>query len=150
MSGHYYDDLQRVPPGTLLIRRIRSRCCEWDHVNAAGQPRITREAVQFYREQQASALGFPWPAMSFYDEVALSSIDDLIQRYPADGFARISVDVVRAGQTLGAQAWPTEDNPEHITVFRLDDGKRIQKGDARRIAEELTDNWIRVPPVPGI
>ena len=147
MSDHYCDDFEEVPPGTTLIRRIRSLGCAWADMNAVGQPRITREAVQFYREREAIDLGFPGPAMSFFDEAKLLSIGDLFERYPENGFARINVDVIRSRRMLGAQARPTDDNPEHIVVFRLDGGKRIQKGEATRIAEELTDNWMRIPPV---
>ena len=147
MSRPYHDDLVAVPPGTLLIRRIRSRCCEWDQMNAVGQPRITREAVQFYRKAEALVLGFPGPAMSFFDESKLSSINSLFERYPENGFARIGVDTIRSGQKLGAQARPTDDYPEHVVVFRLDDGNRIQGGEATRMAEELSNNWIRIPPV---
>ena len=146
MSSPYHDDLVGVPPGTWLIRRIRSKCCEWEHMDASGHPRITREAVQFYREKEALASGFPGPGMSFFDEVALPSIEGLFGRYPENGFARIDVDVIRLCQKLGAQAWPTAKNPEHIVVFRLDGGNRIQKGEATRIAEELTGNWMRLPP----
>lgn len=88
--------------------------------------------------------------MSFHLESKLDSIDSLANRYPSYGLARVSVDVVRSGGKLGAQPWPTEDYPDHVVVFRIDGGSRIQKGEAKRLANILTNNWIRLPRRPDM
>lgn len=64
-ASPYSDDIEGVPLGTHLIRRINARYCDWGDLDDAGNPRITSQAVQFYREEEARRLGCPGPAMSF-------------------------------------------------------------------------------------
>ena len=88
--------------------------------------------------------------MSFHLESTPNSIDRLINDYPTYGLAQVSAAVIRLGGKLGAQPWPTDEHPEHVVVFRIDGGSKIQKSEARRLARFLNGNWIRIPPHPGI
>lgn len=146
-SDHYADDLVGVPPGSQLIRRINPRFCVWTELDEDGMPRINRQAIQFYRPEEAEQLGCPGPAASFYLEHLLGSIDALQRNHPGYGFARISADDVRSDGVLGIQPWPTDENPEHVVVFRNDGGPRLQEGQRKRLTEHLTRDWI-VPPDP--
>ena len=149
-NGYYEDDLAGVPAGSQLIRRINGRFCTWQELDEQGRPRITRQAVQFYRAEEARALGCPGPAMSFYLEHVLDSVDVLRSRHPDYGFARVGVDLVRAGGMLGVQLWPTDDDPAHVVAFRTDGGARVPPGNAKRLAEYLTRNWVYLPPRPEV
>ena len=147
-SSHYADDLEGVPPGSQLIRRISPRFCDWRELDELRMPRITRQATQFYRQEEALSLGCPAPGASFYLEHLVESMDVLRQSHPGYGFARISVDDVRANRVLGVQPWPTHENPEHVIVFRNDGGGRLQEAQGKRLAEHLTLGWIIRPTPP--
>ena len=149
-SSHYADDLEGVAPGSQLIRRINPRFCVWTEIDEQGMPRINRQAVQFYRLEEAQQLGCPGPAASYHLEHLLESIDVLSQRHPGYGFSRIGADDVRADGVLGIQPWPTVESPEHVVVFRNDGGRRLQESQGKRLAEHLTRNWIVLPTRPGI
>lgn len=147
-SGHYADDLEGVSPGSQLIRRINPDYCVWSEPNEQGMPRINRQAIQFYRPEEAQRLGCPGPAASFHLEQLLESVDALRQDHPGYGFARINADAVRSGGVLGVQPWPTDQNPEHVVVFRNDGGVRLQEAQRKRLAEHLTRDWIVLPDPP--
>ena len=78
----YEDDYKGVPTEAQLVRRINGYFCDWNMIDQSGRLRITRQAVQFYRVNQARDLGYPGPAMSFHLESKLDSIDSLANRYP--------------------------------------------------------------------
>jgi len=147
-SSHYADDLEGVAPGSQLIRRINPRFCVWTELDEQGRPRINRQAVQFYRPEEAQQLGCPGPAASFHLEHLLESMDVLCRRHPGYGFSRIGADDVRAGGVLGIQPWPTVESPEHVVVFRNDGGPRLQEAQRKRLAEHLTLDWIVLPDPP--
>ena len=146
-GAHYADDLAAIPPGSQLIRRINARFCDWRELDEHGMPRITRQAIQFYRQEEAQQLGCPGPGASFHLEHLVESMETLRRSHPGYGFARIGVDDVRADGVLGVQPWPTRENPEHVIVFRNDGGGRLQQAQGKRLAEHLTRDWI-VPPDP--
>ena len=150
LDGGYEDDLDGVPPGSQIIRRINGRFCVWNELDEQGMPRINRQAVQFYRLEEAQQLGCPGPGASFHLEHMVVSMEALRRSHPGYGFARIGVDDVRADGVLGAQRWPTDENPEHVVVFRNDGGARLQASQAKRLAEYLTRNWIGLPTRPDV
>ena len=142
------DDLVGVPAGTQLLRRINPRFCDWNELDEFSRPRITRQAVQFYRQADAQRLGFMIGAMSFHMESLSPPIEELHDRFPESGFARIGVDDVRVGGHLGAQHHPSEDDPGHVIVFHADGRQRLAGRQAQRLAEILSLRWEIVPPRP--
>lgn len=142
------DDLEGVPQDSSLIRRINPDFCDWTDLDSERRPRITRQAVQFYREEEAARLGCPGPAMSLVLETNVEDLEKLAARYPGYGFARISAEELRAGGSFGAQLWPTDEDPSHVVVFRLDGASRPSGSQAKRIAGALNQGWLVAPSPP--
>lgn len=147
-SSPYSDDAESIPPGTHLIRRINPRFCDWDDLDAAGNPRITRQAVQFYRDEEAQRLGCPGPAMSFVLESRTTDIGEMVRHHPGYGLARISTDELRTGGALGVQPWPTDEDSAHVVAFRRDGGSKPTSAQAKRIAHSLSQGWVLSPDRP--
>jgi len=142
------DDLVSVPAGTQLLRRINPRFCDWNELDEFNRPRITRQAVQFYRQADAQRLGYTIGAMSFHMEPLSPPVEELHDRFPESGFARIGIDDVRLEGHLGAQHHPSEEDLGHVIVFHTDGRQRLAGGQAQRLAEILTRRWAIVPPHP--
>ena len=142
----YEDDPVGIPPGARLLRRVNPRFCAWDALDAAGNPRVTRQAVQFYTEDMAAKVGCPGPALSVIVESLADPIEVLVERYAGDGLARLTANVIRgdAGEH-GIQLWPTPEEPAHAVVFRVDGGRDLSKSVKRRLAEHLSKNWVTPP-----
>lgn len=145
----YEDDPVGVPPGTRLLRRINPKFCDWVALDAAGNPRVTRQAVQFYTEEMAARVGCPGPALSVIVESLADPLEVLRGRYAGDGLASVTADVIRgdAGER-GIQLWPTAEEPAHAVVFRADGGKDLPASVKKRLAEHLSKNWIAPPERP--
>lgn len=145
----YEDDPVGVPPGTRLLRRINPKFCDWEALDAAGNPRVTRQAVQFYTEEMAARVGCPGPALSVIVESLADPLEVLRRRYAGDGLASVTTDVIRgdAGER-GIQLWPTPEEPAHAVVFRVDGGKDLPASVKKRLAEHLSKNWIAPPERP--
>ena len=145
----YEDDPVRVPPGTRLLRRINPKFCDWEALDAAGNPRVTRQAVQFYNEEMAARVGCPGPALSVIVESLADPLEVLRGRYAGDGLASVTADVIRgdAGER-GIQLWPTPEESAHAVVFRVDGGKDLPASVKKRLAEHLSKNWIAPPERP--
>ena len=142
----YIDDLESIPPGSLVIRRISTQWVDWETLDDGGRPRVTKEAVQFYDQVRAEQAGCPAPALSVIVEQRADPIEDLIARYTGFGLARVSVDIIREGGACGIQLWPVDDEPAHAVVFRIDGGARPSDGTRKRIAKAMTEGWIHLPP----
>ena len=56
----YDDDPIGVPPDARLIRRVNRKFCDWNALDAAGNPRVTSQAVQFYSEKMARPVRLSW------------------------------------------------------------------------------------------
>ncbi len=137
-TSPYSDDIEGVPLGAYLIRWINPQFCDWSDLDDTSCPRITRQAVQFYRDDEAMRLGCPGTAMSFILESPTTDIDDLARRQPGYGLARIAADELRTDGALGVQLWPTHEDPSHVVVFRTDGGARLTGAQAKRIAHSLS------------
>lgn len=142
----YKDDPVGIPPDASLLRRVNPRFCDWDALDAAENPRVTRQAVQFYTEEMAAKVGCPGPALSVIVESLADPIEVLLDRYAGDGLAHITADAIRgdSGQ-YGIQLWPTLEEPAHAVVFRVDGGRDLPKSVKRRLAEHLSQNWVTPP-----
>jgi len=151
MAGEspYVDDPVGVPPRARLIRRVNPRFCDWRTLDAEGNPRVTRQAVQFYTEAMAARVGCPGPALSVIVESLADPPEMLRGRCAGDGLASITAAVVRgdAGER-GIQLWPTPEEPAHAVVFRVDGGKDLPASVKKRLAEHLSKNWIAPPERP--
>ena len=142
----YEDDPTGIPPGARLLRRVNPKFCDWNALDAAGNPRVTRQAVQFYTEEMAARVGCSGPALSVIVESLADPIEVLIDRYAGDGFACITADVIRGDSgECGIQLWPTLEEPAHAVVFRVDGGRDLPKSVKRRLAEHLSQNWVTPP-----
>ena len=142
----YNDDPIGIPPGAFLIRRVNPRFCDWNALDAEGNPRVTSQAVQFYTAAMAAGFGCPGPALSVIVESRADPIEILVERYAGDGLARMTADVIRgAGGKRGIQLWPTEEEPAHAVVFRVDGGRDLPRKVKKRLAEHLSENWIAPP-----
>lgn len=145
----YEDDPDGVPPGARLLRRVNPRFCDWHTLDSAGNPRVTRQAVQFYTEEMAAKVGCPGPALSVIVELLADPIEVLAERYPGDGLACVTADVIRGDVgERGIQLWPTPEEPAHAVVFRVDGGRDLPASVKKRLAEELSGNWIAPPERP--
>ena len=142
----YEDDPVGIPPSARLLRRVNPRFCDWNALDTVGNPRVTRQAVQFYTEEMAAKVGCPGPALSVIVESLADPIEVLRERYAGDGLARVTAEVIRgdAGER-GIQLWPTPEEPAHAVVFRADGGKDLPSSVKKRLAEHLSKNWV-VPP----
>ena len=144
----YRDDPVGIPPGAPLLRRVNPRFCDWNALDAARNPRVTRQAVQFYTHEMAARVGCPGPALSVLVESLADPIEVLLDRCVGDGLARVTADVIRGDSgEYGIQLWPTLDEPAHAVVFRVDGGRDLPKGVKKRLAEHLSKNWV-APPRP--
>lgn len=142
----YDDDPIRIPPDARLIRRVNPRFCDWNALDVAGNPRVTRQAVQFYTKNMAARFGCPGPALSVIVESLADPIHILAERYAGDGLARVTADVIRgADGKRGVHLWPMPEESAHAVVFRTDGGRDLLAGVKKRLAEHLSENWI-VPP----
>ncbi len=142
----YEDDPVGIPPGARLLRRVNPKFCDWNALDAAGNPRVTRQAVQFYTEEMAARVGCPGPALSVIVESLADPIEVLINRYAGDGLACIAADVIRGDSgECGIQLWPTLEEPAHAVVFRVDGSRDLPKSVKRRLAEHLSQNWVTPP-----
>lgn len=145
----YEDDPVGVPSVARLLRRVNPRFCDWDTLDAEGNPRVTRQAVQFYTQDMAARVGCPGPALSVIVESLADSIEVLLDRYEGDGLAYITADVIRGDSgERGIQLWPTPEEPAHAVVFRIDGGRDLPKSVKQRLAEHLTMNWAAPPRTP--
>ena len=145
-SCPYDDDPIGIPPGARLIRRVNPRFCDWNALDDAGNPRVTRQAVQFDTKKRAAKFGCPGPALSVIVESLADPTKVLAERYAGDGLARVTADVIRgADGKRGIQLWPMPEEPAHAVVFRVDGGRDLPAGVKKRLAEHLSENWI-VPP----
>ena len=149
MSSPYLDDTNGIPPGSFILRRISAQWVDWETLNDRGQPRVTKEAVQFYDQQRAEQAGCPGPALSVVVEHLAASPADLAEKYAGFGLARLSVDLVRENGVCGVQLWPTDDESAHAVIFRVDGGNRPSDGTRKRWAQALTDGWLCLPPRAG-
>lgn len=140
-SSPYTDDLEGVPPGSMLIRLISPHFVDW----AGGSPTLTTQAVQFYDQARAEKAGCPAPGLSVIVERLATTRDQLLERYSGYGLARLPVDVVRASE-CGVQLWPTDDEPAHAVVFRLDGGPSLPGSARKRWRDALSTNWLATPP----
>jgi len=142
----YEDDPVGILPTARLLRRINPRFCDWNTLDAEGNPRVTRQAVQFYTEEMAARVGCPGPALSVIVKSLADPIEVLEERYAGDGLACVTADVIRgdAGER-GIQLWPTIDEPAHAVVFRTDGGRDLPKSVKQRLAENLSKNWVTPP-----
>ncbi len=148
MSGEspHEDDPVGIPPGARLLRRVNPRFCDWDTCDDASNPRITRQAVQFYTPEMAVKVDCPGPALSVIVESLADPIAVLSERYEGDGLARVTADVIRgAAGECGIQLWPTSQEPAHAVVFRLDGGRDLTASFKKRLAGHLTKNWVVRP-----
>ena len=142
----YSDDPVGIPPGAPLLRRVNPRFCDWNALDAALNPRVTRQAVQFYTQEMAVKVGCPGPALSVIVESLADPIEVLLDRYTGDGLARVTADVILGDSgEYGIQLWPTLDEPAHAVVFRVDGGRDLPKGVKKRLAEHLSKNWVAPP-----
>ena len=142
----YTDDIEAIPPGSILVRRISTQQVDWATLDDDGRPRVTKEAVQFYDLKRALMVGCPGPALSVIALHMAPDLETLVARYtPAFGLARLPVDAVRSSQ-CGVQLWPLDEEPAHAVVFRLDGGSRPSDGVRKQWAEQLSAGWIRLPP----
>ena len=146
MSSPYNDDIVGIPAGSFIIRRISAQWVDWETLNDLGQPRVTKEAVQFYDQQRAMQAGCPGPALSVVLEHLAGPLPDLSKKYAAFGLAKVGVDLVRENGVCGVQPWPTVDEPAHALIFRVDGGNRPSDGTRKRWARALTEGWICLPP----
>lgn len=142
----YEDDPVKIPPGSRLLRRVNPRFCDWNAFDAAGNPRVTRQAVQFYTQEMAAKVGCPGPALSVIVELLADPIETLRDRYAGDGLAYLNADTIRGESgERGIQLWSTPEEPAHAVVFRVDGGQDLPKSVKRQLAEHLSKNWV-VPP----
>ena len=142
----YDDDPIGIPPGARLIRRVNPRFCDWNALDAEGNPRVTSQAVQFYPEKMAARFGCPGPALSVIVESLAEPIKVLVDRYAGDGLARLTADVIRGPDgKRGIQLWPMPEEPAHAVVFRVDGGRDLPRKVKKRLAEHLSENWIKPP-----
>ena len=148
MDNWYVDQLSEFDEGEWLIRRINPRFCVWNELNPDGYPRITSQATQFYTESMASNIGYPGPAMSVILRSRVEDVAALPDRYRPDGLAQIPIAVVRSLGGLGAQFWPTPDEPAHAVIFRTDKGRDLSRSTKKRLVEHLGQNWISPPSRP--
>ena len=143
----YEDDPVGIPPGARLLRRVNPRFCDWNALDAAGNPRVTAQAVQFYTAEMAAKVGCPGPALSVIAESLADPIEALRDRYAGDGLAYLTADVIRGDSgERGIQLWPTLEEPAHAVVFRVDGGRDLPRSVKRRLAEHLSRNWVVPPP----
>ena len=110
---------------------------------------MTKEAVQFYDQLRAEQAGCPGPALSVIVEHRAASLADLEEKYAGFGLARLGVDLVREQGACGLQLWPTDDEPAHALIFRVDGGNRPSDGTRKRWAQALTDGWLILPARGG-
>lgn len=146
--SHYQDDLHRIPNDAQLIRQINPRFCDWGTLDYNGNPRVTSQAVQFYTPKMAVQVGCPGPALSVIVEHLADPLPSLTRRYQTYGLARLEAQLIRNTGALGIQLWPTDREPAHAVVFRIDGGNRLSEGAKSKLAKHLSSNWISPPPRP--
>lgn len=146
-ARQYRDDLDNVPRGIRLIRRISPYFVEWDDLDADGNPYIKSQAMQLLDAVRAAAFGCPGPGMSVIVELLADPLDVLIERYNVgngDGLAYIEESMVRSEQ-LGIDFWPTPEEPAHAVVFRHDGGKNMPGSVKTALATYARSHFIVHP-----
>lgn len=146
----YRDDLDRIPRGSQLIRRISAQWVDWAELDAAGNPHVTSQAMQLLDAQRAARLGCPGPGMSLIVVALADPLDVLIQRYDVangEGLAYIDEAAIRCSGQLGIDLWPTADEPAHAVVFRFD-GQKKMPGSVKTALAEYARAHLIVPPRP--
>ena len=144
----YIDEPDKVPSDARLIRRVSPEHVDWDGDRVGNRLRVTKQAIQMLSQELALKFGCPGPGMSLIAEHLSTSLEDLVSRYHDDegyGLAYLDGNLLRVAGERGIQHRPTESEPAHVVMFRLDGGKKLSPSLREQLADHATANWIVEP-----
>lgn len=146
----YIDELGKIPPDALLVRRVSPEHVDWDGDRVEGRLRVTKQAIQLLSPELALKFGCPGPGLSLIALDLADSLDDLVERYHGGegyGLAYLDAVLLRGQNERGIQHRPMAGEVGHAVMFRFDGGKNLPNSLRQSLADYATAHWI-VEPTP--
>ena len=98
-DGSFHDDIEKIPNGVTLLRRIYPRFVEWEGIGDPDKPALPRQGFQDYPADVAQKeFGLPGACMSVAVEEMLIDLgydaSKIIEEYPEYGIAAFGAGAV--------------------------------------------------------
>lgn len=147
----YIDEPEKIPPDSVLVRRVSPDHVDWDGERVDGRLRVSRQAIQLLSPELALKFGCPGPGLSLIALHLSEPLEQLVEKYhvgQGQGLAYLDARMLRGDEgERGIQHRWMADEPGHVVMFRFDGGRKLAKGLQQSLADYATSNWI-VEPSP--